>query len=37
MAEQAQVYGMGYPLKRKKDARFTKGTYVDDVKLAGML
>jgi len=34
-----QIHGMGYPLKRKEDARFIRGRglYVDDIKLAGML
>lgn len=39
MMQQPQVHGMGYPLKRKEDARFIrgKGTYLDDIKLPGML
>ncbi len=35
----AQVHGMGHAVKRKEDPRFIrgKGTYIDDVKLPGML
>ena len=34
-----EVGGMGHPIKRKEDARFSqgRGKYVDDVKLPGML
>jgi carbon-monoxide dehydrogenase large subunit len=35
----AQVHGMGHAVKRKEDPRFIrgKGTYIDDIKLPGML
>ncbi len=35
----AIAYGMGHSVKRKEDARFIrgKGTYIDDIKLSGML
>ncbi|MBI4277282.1 MAG: carbon monoxide dehydrogenase, partial [Armatimonadetes bacterium] len=35
----AQAYGMGHAVKRREDARFLrgKGTYIDDIKLPGML
>ncbi|MDR7523258.1 MAG: aerobic carbon-monoxide dehydrogenase large subunit [Armatimonadota bacterium] len=34
-----QAHGMGHAVKRKEDARFLrgKGTYIDDIKLPGML
>ncbi|MDR7484434.1 MAG: aerobic carbon-monoxide dehydrogenase large subunit [Armatimonadota bacterium] len=34
-----QAHGMGHAVKRKEDARFIrgKGTYIDDIKLPGML
>jgi len=35
----AQVHGMGHAVRRKEDPRFIrgKGTYIDDIKLPGML
>jgi len=35
----AEAHGMGHAVKRKEDARFIrgKGTYIDDLKLPGML
>ncbi|MBX5444194.1 aerobic carbon-monoxide dehydrogenase large subunit [Sphaerobacter sp.] len=37
--ERAAIGGLGHPVKRKEDPRFIrgKGTYVDDIKLPGML
>src|SRR5919204_196040 len=39
MATETPIQGMGKSVKRKEDPRFVrgKGTYVDDVKLPGML
>src|SRR6266566_1767724 len=37
--DQAQIRGIGHSVKRKEDARFIrgKGTFIDDIKLPGML
>ncbi len=39
LEREAKLQGMGVPRKRKEDARFIRGqgTYVDDIKLPGML
>ena len=39
MATETPIQGMGKSVKRKEDPRFLrgKGTYVDDLKLPGML
>src|SRR2546429_9630401 len=37
--EETEIRGLGHSVKRKEDDRFIrgKGTYVDDIKLPGML